>query len=134
VPIPVDAKQGICEPVFGGTDPKKALEKIGQALAELEAIRRKHFLLKSTDLLDLSEAPHLLAVRAITEAGELHPVKGLLKKLGSKLTADIGSTKATFLMAKLQEDAKAIVSQHPSTSKKAATDDSSPPQTQTCLT
>ena len=132
--LPVEGKHGIGEPVFDGTDPKKALEKIGQALAELEASRRKHFLLKGTDLLDPSEAPHLLAARAITGAGKLHPVKSLLKKLGSKLTADIGSTKAAFLMAKLQEDAKAIVSQHPATKKKAAADDSNPPLTQTGLT
>jgi hypothetical protein len=113
---PVEAKRGPDEPVSDGTDTQKALETVGQALAEVEAKRRKHFLLKSIDLLDLSEAPHILAARAITGAGQSRPVKGLLKKLRSKLAAKIGPTKAAFLMAKLQEQSKTIVSQHPPTS------------------
>lgn len=89
-------------------DTRHALEHIGQGLAELEARRRRHFLLQPLDLPDLNEAPHLLAARAITRSGKTRPVKRLLKKLNDRLAREIGSTKAAVAMAKLREDARAI--------------------------
>jgi hypothetical protein len=89
-------------------DTRHALEHLGTALAELEARRRRHFLLQPLDLPDLKEAPHLLAARAITRSGKTRPVNRLLKKLNKRLAREIGSTKAAFAMAKLREDARAI--------------------------
>ena len=84
------------------------MEKIGRALAELEA-RRRHFLLQPLDLPDLNEAPHLLAARAITGSGKTRPVKRLLKELNARLASEMGSTKATAVMAKLREDARHLL-------------------------
>ena len=89
-------------------DTRHALEHIGQGLAELEARRRRHFLLQPLDLPDLKEAPHLLAARAITRSSKTRAVKRLLKKLNKRLAREIGSTKAAVAMAKLREDAHNI--------------------------
>jgi len=93
-------------------DTRHALEHIGRALAELEARRRRHFLLQPLDLPDLNEAPHLLAARAITNAGDTRTVKRVLKKLNQRLAREVGSTKAAVAMAKLREDARAIAPQN----------------------
>jgi hypothetical protein len=92
-------------------DTRHALEHIGQGLAELEARRRRHFLLQPLDLPDLKEAPHLLAARAITRSEKTRPVKHLLKKLNKRLAREIGSTQAAVAMAKLREDARIIAPQ-----------------------
>ena len=89
-------------------DTRQALEHLGTGLAELEARRRRHFLLQPLDLPDLNKAPHLLAARAITRSGKARPVKRLLKKLNKRLAREIGSTQAAVAMAKLREDARAI--------------------------
>ncbi len=93
-------------------DTRHALEHIGQGLAELEARRRRHFLLQPLDLPDLQEAPHLLAARAITHAANTGTVKRLMKKLNKRLAREIGSTKAAVAMAKLREDARTIAPQN----------------------
>jgi hypothetical protein len=93
-------------------DTRPALEHIGQGLAELEARRRRHFLLQPLALPDLNEAPHLLAARAITNAGNTRTVKRVLKKLNKRLGREIGSTQAAVAMAKLREDARVIAPQN----------------------
>jgi len=93
-------------------DTRHALEHIGRALAELEARRRRHFLLQPLDLPDLHEAPHLLAARAITHAGNTRTVKRLLKKLNKRLAREIGSTKAAVAMSELRKEARAIAPQN----------------------
>jgi hypothetical protein len=90
-------------------DTRHALEHLGTALAELEGRRRRHFLLQPLDLPDLKEAPHLLAARAITRSGRTRPVKRMLKKLNKRLAREVGSTQAAVAMAKLREDARALV-------------------------
>jgi hypothetical protein len=92
-------------------DTRHALEHLGTALAQLEARRRRHFLLQPLELPDLNEAPHLLAARAITRSGKTRPVKRLLKKLNKRLAREIGSTNAAFAMAKLREEARTIAPQ-----------------------
>ena len=109
-------------------DSRQALEKIGRAIAEVEARRRRHFLLQKLDLPDLNEAPHLLAARAIAGAGKTQPVKRLLKKLNARLKTEMGSTKAALLMTKLQEDARTIAPQNAAAKNRVKSDGSSPPQ------
>jgi hypothetical protein len=108
-----DAKQNLTS---DKPDSKKSLEKIGQAIAELEAQRRKHFLLKKLDLPDFSPSEyHLLAAHAIVKEGKSRPVKALLRKLQSKVAAQTNPKRAAVLMVKLKDDANTLVSQHPAT-------------------
>lgn len=103
-------------------DSKKSLERIGQAIAELEARRRKHFLLKKLDLPDLPKSQyHLLAAHAIAKEGKSRPVKALLKKLQSKVAAQTNPQRAAILLARLKEDANTLVSQPPDTGEKDKT-------------
>jgi hypothetical protein len=120
-----DAKQHL---MSDKPDSRQALEKIGRAIAEVEARRRRHFLLQPLDLPDLNEAPHLLAARAITGAGKTRPVKGLLKKLNSRLKTEMGSTKAALVMAKLREDARTLAPQNAAAKNRGTAGGSSPPQ------
>jgi hypothetical protein len=85
-------------------DSRKALEKIGQAIAEVETRRRKNFFLKGAAKLDLTQPPDVLAAHAIAEAGDERAVKGVLKHLHGKLTAAIGREKATLVMTRLRAE------------------------------
>jgi hypothetical protein len=106
-----DAKQNLTS---DQPDSKKSLEKIGQAIAELEARRRRHFLLKKLDLPDLSQTQyHLLAAQAIIKEGKSRPVKALLKKLQGKVASQTNPQRAAILPAKLKEDANNFISQYP---------------------
>ena len=91
-------------------DAKAALEKIGQAIVEVETRRRTHFLLQSNNSIDLNEPHHLLAARAI--AGDKQPklVKKLLAKLKSRLATSTGALQAHAKLLDLQKDAETFVS------------------------
>ncbi|HEV2330645.1 MAG TPA: hypothetical protein VGY56_17835 [Verrucomicrobiae bacterium] len=67
-------------------DSKAVLEKIGQAMVDAESRRRKYFLLRPNNAIDLSEAPHLLAARALTQGKQPRPVKRLFKNFHSHPT------------------------------------------------
>lgn len=105
-----DAKNDL---VTDRPDSKKALEKMGQAIVELEAVRRHHLLLKP---LDLPEFPtgqrHLLAAHVISKNGDAGPVKALLKKLKVKLAAETSPEKAAVLLGKFKGDASASISEY----------------------
>jgi hypothetical protein len=93
------------------SDPRKALERIGIAIAETEARRRKHLLLKRIDL-DLNEGYELIAARAVTEASNERFVKSLLKRVEARLRKEIGAQNAANFMTKLKSDARNLVSPH----------------------
>jgi hypothetical protein len=90
-------------------DSKAVLEKIGQAIAEAEIRRRKHFLLRPNESIDLSEAPHLLAARAMTQGKQPRPVKRLFKNFQSVLAVTMTPTQASLKVSKLKEDAQALL-------------------------
>ena len=117
-----DAKQHL---ISGAPHSEEALEKIGRAIAEVETRRRKHFLLKKSNSIDLSEPPHLLAARAMIQAGQEPPVKRVLKRFKSRLVAEAGPLKAAALMAKLEEDANTLAS-HSANRKPGTSGDSGP--------
>ena len=88
------------------------LEKIGFAIREVETNRRKHFLLKNMDNIDLTLAPNVIAAHAISGDKEVGPIKNLLKHLEAKLLPEVGSEKVTKLMAKLHQDADHFASRN----------------------
>jgi hypothetical protein len=91
-------------------DSQKALENIGQAIAEVEGRRRKHFLLKPIDSIDLKEAPFALAAHAITQVRQPRPVIKLLKKLESRLAAGTSPLQASVKLSDLRNDARKLIS------------------------
>lgn len=91
-------------------DSKKALEKIGMAVSELESRRRKHFLLQPMDDVNLSEPPDLLGARAITRDSPSRPVQKLFRKLRSKIAADESPVQASVKISNLKKDAAAMIS------------------------
>lgn len=99
-----DAKHNL---ISEQADSKMALEKIGHAIAELETRRRKHFLLQPIDL-DLSEAPHLLAAKAISRAGKTRPVSGILRKLEAKIRTEKSPLQAAIILSDLRKEAETI--------------------------
>jgi hypothetical protein len=106
-----DAKQNLTSEK---PDSTQALANLGQAVAELEARRRRHFLLQHLDLPDFPpDQRHLLGAHAITRAGQTGPVKRLLKKLRSKLAAQTSPLQADALLTKLKNDARDLASQPP---------------------
>lgn len=90
-------------------DSKAALEKIGQAIAEAETRRRKHFLLRPNESIDLSEAPHLLAARAMTQGKQPRPIKRLFKRFQSTLAGTMTPTQASLKVSNLRQDAQALL-------------------------
>jgi len=105
--IPVDKGGGIGGAVFDGTDPQKALDKIGLALQELEGKRRHHWLLKQDDVIgSLDDAPHLVAARAVSRSEDSLTTKRLLKQLAGKISVKTSPAKSAEIMKKLRNDAK----------------------------
>jgi hypothetical protein len=90
-------------------DPKAALERIGNAMAETESRRRKHFLLKPDDSIDLNEAPHLMAARAITRPKQSRLVTKLMARLQTRLSVGSSPTRARVHLADLRKSAENIV-------------------------
>lgn len=94
-------------------DSRKALDRIGQAIVELEAGRKKHFLLKPLGLPEFpADQRHLLAAHAMSTAGQIGPVKTLLKKLKVKLTTETSVDQAAVLLGKLKGDARTLISEN----------------------
>ena len=94
-------------------DSQKALEKIGSAIIEAEAQRRRHFLLKPVDAIDLKKAPHLLAAESITASNQPPFIRKLLKKLQSRLSTGSTPIQASVKMSNLKKDATALLSKKP---------------------
>ncbi|HXC36007.1 MAG TPA: hypothetical protein VNV43_09050 [Candidatus Acidoferrales bacterium] len=90
-------------------DSKAVLEKIGQAIAEAETRRRKHFLLRPNNAIDLSEAPHLLAARALTQGKQPRPIKRLFRRFRSVLAVTMIPAQSSLKVSKLKEDAQALL-------------------------
>jgi hypothetical protein len=89
-------------------DSKLVLEDIGRAIGELETRRRKHFLLQPGDL-NLTDAPHLLAAKAMSKPSQAGPVKKILAKFESKIRTHKNQTQSTVLLSGLKKDAVSIV-------------------------
>lgn len=100
-------------------DSKAALDKLGQAIAEAEARRRKHFLLRRNEAIDLSEPPHILAARALTQAKQPRPIKRLFRKFQSKLATGTTATQASLKLSNLRQDAQTLLGKGPATSSSA---------------
>lgn len=111
-------------------DSRLAFDKIGQAITELEARRRRHFLLKPLDLPDFpSDQRHVLAAHAISRSANAGPVKAILKKLRKKLAAQTNPETAAALLGKLKGDATRLASQYDAS--KTRTDSGSSSQSPT---
>jgi hypothetical protein len=82
-------------------DSRGALEKIGRAIAEVETHRRRNWFLEDAPGLDLSKPPYELALQAIRDAADEKVVKGVMKRLNSRLAARIGREKARGVLAQL---------------------------------
>jgi hypothetical protein len=76
------------------------LKKFGDALKAVEKLRRKNYLLRKLDSLDLNLPPDRLAARAIKQPVQERLVKVLLKRFESKFAADISHEAADLIMTK----------------------------------
>src|ERR1051325_2329983 len=94
-----DTKQRLMD---GEGDPQTAIETLGGAIKEVEKRRRKHFLLKSNNLIDLNAPPEVVAAHVISAQKKTAPARRMLKNLESRLREG-GKEKAKERMTLLEK-------------------------------
>jgi hypothetical protein len=92
----------------GDGDSGSYLEAFGRAVAELEAKRRKRFLLQGIDAIDLSQSPAKVGAQAIALSHKKRPIKKLLKRFESEVARSEGADKAASIMQEMQQRAQMI--------------------------
>ncbi len=106
-----EVQHGLIQGQASSTD---NLDRLGRAIVDLETRRRRHFLLEDMSGLDLKEPPHLLAAHALAEAKRRAPIKRLVARLQSRVTAEAGHDAAVKAIARLEQDGRALAAKAPS--------------------
>ncbi len=87
----------IADPEMG-----RALERVGRAITEVEARRRRHFVLRSSPELDLTLPPAGVAQQAMATAAAAPSVRRVLARVRVELQRRVGPEKAAQRMQNLR--------------------------------
>lgn len=85
---------------------REALGALGRAIKEFETRRRRHFFLKSTTAIDLSQEDHQLGAQAIVALRNQRPVKVMLRRFEKELAGRVGKQEAARRLQRLHELAR----------------------------
>jgi hypothetical protein len=93
------------EPDSMQEDPHVHLQHLGQALGELEARRRRHWVLQDMEGLDLAQDPESLARAAVQCHRDHRVVRRSLARMQRNLTTKLGPQRAAAAMSRLLDRA-----------------------------
>jgi hypothetical protein len=93
-------------------DPATTLSDFGRAVQTVEQYRRRHWVLKNVEELNLTEGADVIGARAIVNAQGVGATKGLLRELHRRIANAKGTAAADAAIEKLKADAADLVRAH----------------------